>query len=83
MPLTERALMESAAVATVADASLFIEGQWHAASGEEFASRYVTAARAISVGDPAEDADMGPMASAEQWEKTAGAVRRAVEDADT
>jgi lactaldehyde dehydrogenase / glycolaldehyde dehydrogenase len=45
---------------------------------EEFASRYVTAARAISVGDPAADADMGPMVSAQQWEKTAGAVQRAV-----
>ena len=45
---------------------------------EEFASRYVTAVRAMSVGDPAGDADMGPMVSAEQWAKTAGAVDRAV-----
>jgi lactaldehyde dehydrogenase / glycolaldehyde dehydrogenase len=45
---------------------------------EEFSSRYVTAVRTIRVGDPAGDADMGPMVSAEQRAKTAGSVDRAI-----
>jgi hypothetical protein len=42
--------MESAAVATVADASLFIEGHWRAASGESFTVYNPT------VGEPLDEA---------------------------
>ena len=39
-----------------------------------FTERYVAAARALRVGDPLEDSDMGPLISAAQHEKTSAAV---------
>ena len=39
-----------------------------------FTERYVAAARALRVGDPFDDADMGPLVSAAQFEKTSAAV---------
>lgn len=39
-----------------------------------FTERYVEAARGLRVGDPFEGADLGPMVSAKQYEKTTAAV---------
>jgi lactaldehyde dehydrogenase/glycolaldehyde dehydrogenase len=41
---------------------------------EAFTERYVTAARALRVGDPLENVDMGPLVSAAQFAKTSAAV---------
>lgn len=41
---------------------------------EAFTERYVAAAAALRVGDPLEEADMGPLVSAAQFEKTSAAV---------
>jgi len=40
----------------------------------EFTERYVAAARALDVGDPLADSDLGPLVSAAQFEKTSAAV---------
>lgn len=47
---------------------------------EEFTDRYVRAVRALRVGDPATDPDMGPQVSAAQHAKTAAAVQRAIQE---
>lgn len=44
----------------------------------EFASRYAEAVAGLRVGDPREDPDLGPLASAAQLEKVAGAVEGAL-----
>jgi lactaldehyde dehydrogenase/glycolaldehyde dehydrogenase len=47
---------------------------------EEFTSRYVSAVRGLSVADPRTDPDVGPLASADQLEKTLTAVASAIDD---
>jgi lactaldehyde dehydrogenase/glycolaldehyde dehydrogenase len=44
---------------------------------EEFTEKYVAAADALELGDPAEDAELGPQVSAGELEKTADAVAAA------
>ncbi|WP_049904155.1 aldehyde dehydrogenase [Halococcus agarilyticus] len=44
---------------------------------EEFVEKYATAARDLELSDPLGDADMGPLVSAEQVEKSAAAVENA------
>ncbi len=44
---------------------------------EPFTQRYVAAARALRVGDPLTDSDMGPLVSAAQFAKTSAAVAAA------
>jgi lactaldehyde dehydrogenase/glycolaldehyde dehydrogenase len=46
---------------------------------DEFAERYAAAVSGLRVGDPRENPDLGPLASAAQLEKVAGAVEAAVE----
>jgi lactaldehyde dehydrogenase/glycolaldehyde dehydrogenase len=50
---------------------------------EEFTERYVAAAKAIRVGDPLEDSDMGPLVSAAQLQKTSAAVELAKREGAT
>ncbi len=45
-----------------------------------FTERYVSAVRAMTVGDPMGEVDMGPLVSAAQFEKTKVAVAQAIED---
>ena len=48
-----------------------------------FTERYVAAARGLRVGDPFEGADLGPMVSAKQYEKTTAAVALARQEGAT
>jgi lactaldehyde dehydrogenase / glycolaldehyde dehydrogenase len=41
---------------------------------ESFTERYVAAAKALRVGDPLDESDLGPLVSAAQFEKTSAAV---------
>ncbi len=50
---------------------------------EPFTERYVAAAAALRVGDPFEGAEMGPLVSAAQFEKTSAAVALALREGAT
>ena len=47
---------------------------------DEFSERYVSSVRALTVGDPAGDVDLGPLVSATQLAKTEAAVALAIEE---
>ncbi len=49
----------------------------------EFADRYAAAVAGLRVGDPRQNPDLGPLASAAQLEKVGGAVERALADGAT
>jgi lactaldehyde dehydrogenase/glycolaldehyde dehydrogenase len=55
----------------------------HADVRDAFEARLVEAMRAVEVGDPRDDPDMGPQVSAGEREKTRRAVERAVEQGAT
>ncbi|MFB6252952.1 MAG: aldehyde dehydrogenase [Halobellus sp.] len=50
---------------------------------EEFEERFTEAMRAVEIGDPRDDPDMGPQVSADELEKTNNAIRHAVEQGAT
>lgn len=50
---------------------------------DEFVARYTEAVAALTVGDPSEDPDVGPMACGPQVEKVAAAVERAKQEGAT
>jgi len=49
----------------------------HSDVSDEFTDKYVAAMEDVELGDPSNDADMGPQVSRAQLEKTTGAVQRA------
>lgn len=51
----------------------------HADIRDEFESRFVEAMADVEIGDPMDDADMGPQVSADELEKTRDAISRAVD----